>query len=58
MPAKNRVTLSNQPLKQRPSAADRRAAHSAQIAGKQAQLKLEAAERRAKNASQATARGQ
>ena len=47
MAAKNKVTVSAQPTKQRPSSAHRRAAQIA-ISTEQAELKREAAERRAK----------
>lgn len=47
MPSKNTVTSSVRPVKPRLSTAERRAAEVASLAGKQAQLKLEAAERRA-----------
>jgi hypothetical protein len=49
MAAKNKVTVSVQPTKQRPSSAHRRAVQIA-ISTKQAELKREAAERRAKRA--------
>ncbi len=50
MPAKNTVTSSTRPIKPRLSNAERRAAEIATGAGKQAQLKREAAERRAERA--------
>jgi hypothetical protein len=50
MAAKNKVTVSVQPAKHRPTTADRRAAQIEMIANKQADLKREAAERRAKRA--------
>jgi hypothetical protein len=52
MAAKNKVTVSVQPAKHRPTSAERRAAHTEMIATKQADLKREAAERRAKRALQ------
>jgi hypothetical protein len=61
MAAKHKVTVSVQPTKQRPSSAQRRAAQITTGSTKQAELKREAAERRAKralnsNAPAATAR--
>ena len=50
MAAKNKVTVSVQPKKQPPSSAQRRAAQMATVLTKQAELKREAAERRAKRA--------
>ncbi len=50
MPAKNTSVPSQTPGKPRLSSADRRAAEFAAGAGKQAQLKHEAAERRAERA--------
>jgi hypothetical protein len=50
MAAKNKVTVSVQPPKQPPSSAQRRAAQIATVSTKQAELKREAAERRAKRA--------
>jgi hypothetical protein len=50
MPAKNTVTSSIRSVKPRLSNAERRAAEIAAGAGKQAQLKHEAAERRAERA--------
>jgi hypothetical protein len=51
MAAKNKVTVSVQPpTKQRSSSAQRRAAQIATVSTKQAELKREAAERRAKRA--------
>jgi hypothetical protein len=50
MAAKNKVTVSVQPSKQRLSSAQRRAAQMATFSINQAQLKREAAERRAKRA--------
>ena len=45
MAAKNKVTVSVQPTKQPPSSAQRRAAQTATVSTKQAELKREAAER-------------
>jgi hypothetical protein len=50
MAAKNKVTVSVQPTKQRSSSAQRRAAHIEAYSTTQAELKREAAERRAKRA--------
>lgn len=50
MAAKQKVTVSVQPAKQSPSSAQRRAAQIAAVSTKQAELKREAAERRAKRA--------
>ena len=50
MAAKNNLTVSVKPTNQRPSAAQRRAAQIAAVSTKQAELKREAAERRAKRA--------
>jgi hypothetical protein len=50
MAAKKKVTVSMQPAKQWPSSAQRRAAQIATVSNKQAELKREAAERRAKRA--------
>lgn len=47
MPPKNAVTSSSRPSSPRLSGAERRAVEIAAAAGKQAQLKREAAERRA-----------
>jgi hypothetical protein len=47
MPLKNKVTLSTAPSKHSLSSAERRAAEFAEVANKQADLKREAAERRA-----------
>jgi hypothetical protein len=47
MAAKHKVTTSVQPAKHRPTTAERRAAQVEMISGKQAELKREAAERRA-----------
>ena len=51
MPSKDNVSVSPAPMKYRPSAKERRAAHLAEIATKQGELKREASERRAKIAS-------
>ena len=51
MAAKHKVTVSAQPAKHRPSSAERRAAEVEMVATKQADLKREAAERRAKRAA-------
>jgi len=50
MAAKNKVTVSMKPTNQWPSSAQRRAAQIAAVSTKQAELKREAAERRAKRA--------
>jgi hypothetical protein len=50
MAAKHKVTVSVQPAKHRPTPAERRAAQAEMISTKQADLKREAAERRAKRA--------
>jgi hypothetical protein len=50
MAAKNKVTVSVRPTKQRSSSAQLRAAHIAAFSTRQAELKREAAERRAKRA--------
>ena len=50
MAAKEKVTVSVQPTARRPSSAERRAAQIATVSTKQAELKREAAERRAKRA--------
>ena len=50
MKAKNKVTVSNQPAKHRPTPAERRAASIEANAMRQADLKREAAERRAARA--------
>jgi hypothetical protein len=52
MAAKHKVTVSVQPAKHRPTTAERRAAQVEMISTKQAELKREAAERRAKRALQ------
>jgi hypothetical protein len=48
MAAKHKVTVSNQPTQHRLTSAERRAAQIASLSTKQAELKQEAAERRAK----------
>ncbi len=48
MAAKKPVSVSVTPPKHRPSSAERRAAQIASVSNKQAELKQEAAERRAK----------
>jgi hypothetical protein len=48
MAVRHKVTPSLQPLERRPSSAERRAAQVAALATQQADLKREAAERRAK----------
>jgi hypothetical protein len=50
MAVKQKVTVSVQPTTGRPSSAERRAAHMATVSTQQAELKREAAERRAKRA--------
>jgi hypothetical protein len=50
MAAKHKVTVSVQPAKHRPTSAERRAAQIEMVSTKQADLKREAAERRAKRA--------
>ena len=52
MAARHKVTVSVQPTKHRPSSAERRAAQIESISTRQAELKQEAAERRAKRATQ------
>jgi hypothetical protein len=51
MAAKRKVTVSVQPPKHRPTSSERRQAQMEAVSGKQAVLKQEAAERRAKAAS-------
>jgi hypothetical protein len=51
MAAKRKVTVSVQPTKHRPTSAERRQAQMEAVSGKQAVLKQEAAERRAKAAN-------
>ena len=51
MPARNKVTVSSEPSKRTLSTTERRAAQFAEVANKQAELKQEAADRRASQAS-------
>jgi hypothetical protein len=53
MASKNQVTVSTDSTKYRLSSTERRAARLAEVANKQADLKREAAERRAKRAREA-----
>lgn len=55
MAAKHKVTVSIQPTNRRPTSAERRAAEIASRSTQQAELKQEAAERRAKRALNSTA---
>ena len=50
MAVKRKLTVSVQPTAHRPNSAERRAAQMAMVSNKQAELKREAAERRAKRA--------
>ena len=50
MAVKEKMTVSVQPTARRPSSAERRAAHIAAVSTEQAELKHEAAERRANRA--------
>jgi hypothetical protein len=52
MAAKHQVTVSTQPTNSRLSTAERRAAQVASLSTRQAELKREAAERRAERANQ------
>ncbi|HEY2006248.1 MAG TPA: hypothetical protein VGG87_07340 [Solirubrobacteraceae bacterium] len=52
MAAKHKVTVSSQPTNGRLTTAERRAAQVASLSTRQAELKQEAAERRAKRAEQ------
>jgi hypothetical protein len=52
MAAKNKVIVTVQPTNRRQTSAERRAAQIASVSNKQAELKQEAAERRAKRASE------
>ncbi len=52
MAAKHKVTVSVQPTNRWPSSAERRAAQVASLSTRQAELKQEAAERRAERANQ------
>jgi hypothetical protein len=56
MPPKHKVTTTLQPLERRPSSAERRAAQVEALSTQQADLKREAAERRAKRDAAATDR--
>jgi len=51
MATKHKLTVSVQPAKHRPTSAERRQAQVEMVATKQAELKREAAERRAKRAA-------
>ena len=51
MAARHKVTVSTRPTNPRGTTAERRAAHIASLSTKQAELKQEAAERRAKRAN-------
>lgn len=53
MAAQRKVTVSMQPTNHRPSSAERRAAQIASLSTRQAELKQEAAERRAQRANDA-----
>jgi hypothetical protein len=55
MAAKHKVTVSTQPTTHRPSTAQRRAAQVASLSTQQAELKQQAADRRAQRAKQAAA---
>ena len=55
MARKPKVTVTVQPTTRRPSSAERRAAHFATVSTQQAELKREAAERRAKRAMNSNA---
>ncbi|MFL5864495.1 MAG: hypothetical protein ACJ780_27650 [Solirubrobacteraceae bacterium] len=52
MAAKHKVTVSTQPTNRRLTSAERQAAQTASLSTKQAELKQEAADRRAKRANQ------
>lgn len=52
MAANQKLTVPVQPINRRPSSAQRRAAEAASLANKQAELKQEAAERRARRLDQ------
>jgi hypothetical protein len=58
MAVRHKITVSIDPPTQRPTATQRRAALTASIAGQQGNLKREAAERRAKRASDDARHGQ
>jgi hypothetical protein len=51
MAARNKVTVSTRPTNPRGTTAERRAAHIASLSTQQAELKQEAADRRAKRAN-------
>lgn len=55
MAAKNTVTVSTQPTNRRLTSAERHAAQVASLSTKQAELKQEAADRRAERANQSAA---
>jgi hypothetical protein len=55
MAAKNKMTVSMQPTNHRPSSAERRAAQIASLSTRQAELKQEAADRRARRAEETAA---
>jgi len=55
MAPRSKVTVSVQPAKHRPTSAERRAAQVEMVSTKQAELKREAAERRAKRALEGAA---
>ena len=55
MAVRQKVTVSALPIARRPSSAERRAAHIATVSTEQAQLKHEAAERRANRAMNSNA---
>jgi hypothetical protein len=57
MDAKRKMTVSEQPANRRPSSTERRAALAASLANQQAQLKQEAAERRARQVNQSSPAG-
>lgn len=57
MATRHKVSVSNDPTKHRLTSNERRAARLAEISNKQGDLKREAAERRAKAAKQAGAKG-
>jgi F0F1-type ATP synthase membrane subunit b/b' len=57
MPAKHKVTVSTQPTNRRLTSAERHALQIASLSTKQAELKREAAERRAKRESENLAAG-
>lgn len=55
MRTKHKVTVSTQPTSQRPSTAERRAASIALLSTQQAELKQDAADRRAERAAKSAA---